>query len=78
MNPEEEKIDLVQIGIDIRLEVLNQIPKGFIDGNNEKEGRKIMNKMEHVSRSFPFRHELDNEEKAHEDEIVQEQRAPKR
>jgi hypothetical protein len=35
MDSEEKKVDLDKPRIDIRLEILDQIPKGFVNEDNE-------------------------------------------
>ena len=40
-----EKIDLDQLGVDIRTEILNQITEGLIDQDDEKDGRERHERM---------------------------------
>ena len=44
IDPEEELIDLDQDGIDIRTDILDQVPEGLIDQDDKKDGRKIVDK----------------------------------
>jgi hypothetical protein len=47
MDPKKEEVDLDQPRINIRLEILDQVTEGFIDEDNEKDGRKLVQKCCH-------------------------------
>jgi hypothetical protein len=55
MDSKNEKIDPDQTWVDIGMEMLDQIPEGFVDQNDEKDRRKIMEKAPCPPHDFSVR-----------------------
>jgi len=76
MDAEQKEINPNQPGIDIRVEILNEISEGFVDQNNKKDGRKIIKEASDPSQARPLRGQLEGEEKAYPQAITKDQGTP--
>jgi hypothetical protein len=55
MDPKKEDVNLDQPGVNIRVEILDQITEGFVDKNNEEDGRKLVQKCCHPPHPLQIR-----------------------
>jgi hypothetical protein len=76
MNPEEKQVDPDQAGVNILLQVLNEVSQGFVNENDKEDRRKIVEERSDMPCSSLLRGQLENKEKTHPDGVPEQKGAP--